>query len=215
MCADLSVGGRARVELLAQHVCSSASSIRPALATAIEQVWPDSFTAFTKHLHDGLEHLIRALQTDAFAPLIAVKNSVVYSRCERGWLHESNLLAVEQRLAMKIQNILCSDVVVRDLPMQTVDAFKYITDEQRVAVRSALNNRLTLITGGPGTGKTSIIVAIIHAINHLGVSLDSTIRLTAPTGKAAFVWTNPFAQGSKPFLTQTMSCLPRLPCTGC
>ena len=158
---------------------------RPALATAIEQVWPDSFTAFTKHLHDGLEHLIRALQTDAFAPLIGSEEQRCLFTLREGWLHESNLLAVEQRLAMKIQNILCSDVVVRDLPMQTVDAFKYITDEQRVAVRSALNNRLTLITGGPGTGKTSIIVAIIHAINHLGVSLDS-IRLTAPTGKAAF-----------------------------
>ena len=155
------------------------------LATVLGHVWPDALANASQLFDDGLEHLVRALQTDALVPLIGGVEQRCLFTLKDGWLHESKLLAAEQYLAGMVRSILRSDVVAKDLPIQTVDAFRYLTDEQREAVRSALNNRLTLITGGPGTGKTSIIVAIIHAMNHLGLSLNS-IRLTAPTGKAAF-----------------------------
>lgn len=59
-----------------------------------------------------------------------------------------------------------------------------LSHEQREAVRRAVTSALTLITGGPGTGKTSIVVAILRAAAHAGIP-PSDIALTAPTGKAA------------------------------
>jgi len=59
-----------------------------------------------------------------------------------------------------------------------------ISDEQRAAVGAALGHALAVITGGPGTGKTATLAAIVAAFGHLGIAPDA-IALAAPTGKAA------------------------------
>lgn len=56
-----------------------------------------------------------------------------------------------------------------------------LTDEQREAVKSAACNRITIITGGPGTGKTTIIRAIIEAMEQA----KKNVLIAAPTGRAA------------------------------
>lgn len=60
-----------------------------------------------------------------------------------------------------------------------------LSAEQREAVGCAARSHLTLISGGPGTGKTSIVLAIIRLLMRAGVTLDD-IALAAPTGKAAY-----------------------------
>ena len=55
---------------------------------------------------------------------------------------------------------------------------------QREAVRSATTRPLALISGGPGTGKTSIVLAILRVLVRLGFK-PADIALAAPTGKAA------------------------------
>ena len=52
---------------------------------------------------------------------------------------------------------------------------------QRSAVRSAMQNSVLVITGGPGTGKTTIINAIISIMKSNGLD----VTLTAPTGRAS------------------------------
>lgn len=52
---------------------------------------------------------------------------------------------------------------------------------QREAVKNAMFNSVLVITGGPGTGKTTIINAIIDVMRSNGY----TVTLTAPTGRAA------------------------------
>ena len=49
------------------------------------------------------------------------------------------------------------------------------------AVKSALDSKVMVITGGPGTGKTTIIKAILTILGRLGID----ILLAAPTGRAA------------------------------
>jgi exodeoxyribonuclease V alpha subunit len=57
-------------------------------------------------------------------------------------------------------------------------------DEQRSAIELASTRPLTLVTGGPGTGKTTIVVGILRTLIRLGVSPER-VALAAPTGKAA------------------------------
>ncbi|MBP3238733.1 MAG: ATP-dependent RecD-like DNA helicase [Lachnospiraceae bacterium] len=52
---------------------------------------------------------------------------------------------------------------------------------QREAVLAAINNALLIITGGPGTGKTTIIKALIELFHEDGLN----VLLAAPTGRAA------------------------------
>jgi exodeoxyribonuclease V alpha subunit len=58
------------------------------------------------------------------------------------------------------------------------------TDEQASVVRAALDRRFAVITGGPGTGKTTIVLALVRALVRLGLAPEA-IALAAPTGKAA------------------------------
>lgn len=70
------------------------------------------------------------------------------------------------------------------------DALSFeLTDEQEGALNSALVNPLHIVTGGPGTGKTTVLEAVINKMQALEeVSASdplSPFLLVAPTGKAA------------------------------
>ncbi len=65
---------------------------------------------------------------------------------------------------------------------------KYNTDQKK-AIKNALQNRISIITGGPGTGKTTIINCIVKLyvrVNNLNYKdVINDIALLAPTGRAA------------------------------
>ena len=56
-------------------------------------------------------------------------------------------------------------------------------DWQKIAAAAAMRNRFCVVTGGPGTGKTTLIARIIALLIHCRPE-KSRIRLAAPTGKA-------------------------------
>jgi exodeoxyribonuclease V alpha subunit len=60
-----------------------------------------------------------------------------------------------------------------------------LSAEQQEAVRLALGGRLAVVTGGPGTGKTWVVAALLRVVARLGEPPLSQVALAAPTGKAA------------------------------
>ncbi len=62
-------------------------------------------------------------------------------------------------------------------------------DEQKKAIKSALTNSISIISGGPGTGKTTIIKAIVDLyIQEYSLMKDEVLKeiaLLAPTGRAS------------------------------
>lgn len=56
-----------------------------------------------------------------------------------------------------------------------------LSEEQREAVFDACVNKTFIITGGPGTGKTTITRAVVMTLQELGLK----VKLAAPTGRAA------------------------------
>ncbi|MBQ2890326.1 MAG: ATP-dependent RecD-like DNA helicase [Clostridia bacterium] len=56
-----------------------------------------------------------------------------------------------------------------------------LADSQREAILASLENSVMVITGGPGTGKTTITKGIIDVMQRMG----KKVALTAPTGRAA------------------------------
>lgn len=56
-----------------------------------------------------------------------------------------------------------------------------LTRQQQAAVLMALTNKLSILTGGPGTGKTTTVRALVALLSKKGY----TVQLAAPTGRAA------------------------------
>ncbi|MDQ7835831.1 MAG: ATP-dependent RecD-like DNA helicase [Humidesulfovibrio sp.] len=75
-----------------------------------------------------------------------------------------------------------SEAKVRQtLPVIEANLGFKLSEEQRKAVLMACVHKVFIITGGPGTGKTTITRAIVAALSELKL----TVRLAAPTGRAA------------------------------
>jgi exodeoxyribonuclease V alpha subunit len=107
-----------------------------------------------------------------------------------GWLYAEKMRALEERFCARILQRIArppASHAGRSLS-RALDAVSAgpppLTDEQKRAVRAALVAPLALVTGGPGTGKTTIVVALLRALAWLGVKSEA-IAIAAPTGKAA------------------------------
>lgn len=69
---------------------------------------------------------------------------------------------------------------------QTLDVlFGPNPTQQKLAAYQAMTRKLSIVTGGPGTGKTSTVVRILEAELSRKTEVAPVIRLAAPTGKAA------------------------------
>ncbi len=76
-----------------------------------------------------------------------------------------------------LDSVLAHRPVIRGKPIR-------LSTEQQHVIRTALTRPLTLVSGGPGTGKTSIVVSILRVLGRLGAAVED-VALAAPTGRAA------------------------------
>lgn len=94
----------------------------------------------------------------------------------------------ESKVATIIKDLLCVKCKQYDLKkiLPTVEqnlGFKLSTNQAQ-AVNMAINNQISLLIGGAGTGKSTVLKAIIDSLYALGYQYED-IALAAPTGKAA------------------------------
>jgi exodeoxyribonuclease V alpha subunit len=98
------------------------------------------------------------------------------------FLYRAATAELEAELAVRVDALIGAGPVPRmrvpgpDAPMATA-----LTGEQRTALEGAFRHRLSVITGGPGTGKTASIKSIATAASGQGLR----VMLVAPTGRAA------------------------------
>ena len=131
--------------------------------------------ATREQLHDGLgqldvpsEALDEALVALRARELVTIEDDAIYPPL----LHRAEVLVAEALSGFanrpKVQQ-----------PVKTYDAT--LSDMQRSAVDASLGTHLLVLTGGPGTGKTTTVRAIVQA----HAALDRRVALCAPTGRAA------------------------------
>ena len=80
----------------------------------------------------------------------------------------------------KSERINEKEIMLRLNAIEQSENIKY-SKEQKKAVVSSIKNGVFVLTGGPGTGKTTVIKALIGILSQLG----KKIALAAPTGRAA------------------------------
>ncbi len=112
--------------------------------------------------------------------MLAARGRVVVD--DEGRVAEARLHAVEQRLAAHVRGLLESEPALElaDVERPAEGAF-VPSDDQWRGVTQALGHRLSILTGGPGTGKSATMRALVDLLEEG----RRRARLCAPTGKAA------------------------------
>ena len=118
---------------------------------------------------------------------LAMEKKVVLKEAEDGVrVYSSRFYYMELNVAKMLHDLNISEEVSRERLLERLgkieDATGLFLDEmQRKAVMEAAKQGILVLTGGPGTGKTTTINAMIRLFESEGM----TILLAAPTGRAA------------------------------
>ena len=104
---------------------------------------------------------------------------------DRDRLYLHRLFEAESGLAARL-HALAADVTPCDLGDALARVFGAAADQATMAAATAaVERRLCIVTGGPGTGKTTLAASLIALLAHLGIAQAQRIGLVTPTGKAA------------------------------
>ncbi len=103
--------------------------------------------------------------------------------CVQDWIYLMDYYKTEKNIANQIINLEKADNIKEiknlDSKIKKVSTIK-LSDKQKEAINCINENNVTVITGGPGTGKTTIIKTIIDLFKDEG----KKVVLCAPTGRA-------------------------------
>lgn len=132
---------------------------------------------------------------DAIKELILKEEIEIEKRYEEEWVYLKYFYDAENNIAQKLltlqnsKNIKKMSNFNKELEKAEKANSIELSEKQKEAIKKVNENNVTVITGGPGTGKTTIINAIVKMyINEekiSGADLLNNIALLAPTGRAA------------------------------
>jgi exodeoxyribonuclease V alpha subunit len=182
---------------LAAIVAASVASIRagstrlplegPAFAAALALVGAEASREAARAL---LKRAREGAAGDAIAAVVGRPGERRPLVVDGPWLYAERMLALEERLCGRVRERQSQTAGGQETRAVTkalaaMAPHLALTDEQKRAVRLGLKAPLALITGGPGTGKTTTVVALVRAVAWMGAHPLEAIAIAAPTGKAA------------------------------
>lgn len=118
---------------------------------------------------------------------LAMEKRIVMKQSEDGIrIYSSHYYYMEMNVARMLHDLNISCEVSEDHLKRRIHAIEentglYLDEIQKKAVMEAAHHGIMILTGGPGTGKTTTINAMIHFFESEGMD----IFLAAPTGRAA------------------------------
>ena len=143
----------------------------------------DNLVSFTKDLLGVSEDAI----DNSLINMKAKEEIYIEERNSGDWIYLATYYKAEKNIAEKLialrdyRNINGVENLDRKLKKIEKEQKIELSDKQKEAVKLVNDNNVCIITGGPGTGKTTIIKSIIDMYN----AEELKVTLCAPTGRAA------------------------------
>lgn len=182
----------AHVDALARSLGIAGTDPRRLAAGALAAVAGARRAGGHQHLDesDALAEVARLLGVDLLLAREGMDAALAAGTLERDTIEGSSIvstraaLAEERDLADGLARLVAT--VRPTAPARVARAVAdgsaaELTDDQRGAVVAALTHGVSVLTGGPGTGKTRTVEELVRAARALGL----TLALAAPTGRAA------------------------------
>lgn len=123
---------------------------------------------------------------DTVNRLVDMKQLVTYDMNGETFLFLPDMYIAERSIAARLKNVLNfppSKIKAVEDDIERIENMNGIlyADKQKEAIVTAANKGLLILTGGPGTGKTTVVKGIIDIFESKGME----VLLCAPTGRAA------------------------------
>ena len=145
-------------------------------------------------LEDELYNFVRLLlgvqNEEIETSIISLKANdeiIIEERADNNWIYLKGYYEAELNIANRLmtlnkaRNIKKIDNIIEEIKKVELKTNLELSDKQKEAIMAVNDNNICIITGGPGTGKTTIIKAILE----LYKSKKRKTVLCAPTGRAA------------------------------
>ena len=135
----------------------------------------------------NLLNVNEAIIEDGIINLKVNNEIIVEDREEEKWIYLYSFYNAENQIAQNIsgldryKNVKKVENIEKELKLVEERTDILLSEKQKEAIRAINDNNVTIITGGPGTGKTTIIKSIIEIYKQK----EYKIVLCAPTGRAA------------------------------
>ena len=166
--------------------------IRSAIKYGLERIGLNGHsTVLYENLLKFVQDLLRIDANNIEEAIISMKakEEIIIEEREDGteWVYAKPFYEAEKNIAERLislknsENIKYISTLKKDLEKIEKDINIELSDKQREAIENVNDNNVCIITGGPGTGKTTIIKAIIELYKKHGMKPV----LCAPTGRAA------------------------------
>jgi len=159
------------------------------LKKMVVQTLSDCNSALGQPINNKYPDLIPSIIKDFASPFVAVKDSVekiCFIYLKDIWEKESFIAQVLYNRTLRKSQFDCSDEDILDAE-KNISTFlnkDIVLDEtQKDAIKSAFDSRISIITGGGGTGKSTIC----RCIYYLAKKKSMSVSMMSPTGKAAKV----------------------------
>lgn len=154
----------------------------------------DTYLTYSE-IYEGLTYYIKSeIDTNMFDEALSDLDGELQIKIEDDKYYLMDYYDNEEYIANKINYLVNKNITKLDnidmhiKELENKFGIDY-SDTQEEAITKALENNITIITGGPGTGKTTIIKAIVNLykmINNLTEKeMINKIALLAPTGRAS------------------------------
>ena len=176
-----------------KHVCCKFTTLSRKVLTAINEdspcgeiTLPDAASWKDALLNDSAaRHLIASAPDDDITNVLLVLDEFDGCYLQRQYQYEQSIVrALIQRSQISRELPKLPENYLHDLVSFFPDKVAHpAPDFQQLAVLASLCHKLMIISGGPGTGKTTVATAILAV--QLRENVNLKISLAAPTAKAA------------------------------
>ena len=158
------------------------------METVAGRRWPDADRVELPALRPWLDALAASPAVSANGggerrPLVLDGRGRLY--LERLWTAERQVAHRMRELARAVESGLAPAPERLEAALDRFFPRPAPSERPRAAARAAAEHRLCVVTGGPGTGKTTTVAGIVALLIELGLAAPGRIALAAPTGKAA------------------------------